>query len=90
MPVFDWVLPNVSHWANETHPRHGAGFYYGVPWRAATCTNVFCRGEARLARHVSPQRVLFALRAIISWHNVNKVLTENTPMAYLTGEACLA
>ena len=35
-------LPNVSHWANETHPRHGAGFYYGVPWRDATRTNVFC------------------------------------------------
>ena len=39
-------LPNVSHWANETHPRHGAGFYYGVPWRAATRINVFCRDEA--------------------------------------------
>ena len=28
--------------------------------------------------------------ANISRHNVNKVLTENTPTAYLTGEACLA
>ena len=43
------------------------------------------------ARHASPAiipwRVLFALRAIILWHDVN---IKNTPMAYLTGEACLA
>ena len=27
---------------------------------------------------------------IAPWHDVNKVLTENTPLAYLTGEARLA
>ena len=31
-----------------------AGFYYGVPWRAATGINVFCRTEVCLARHVAP------------------------------------
>jgi len=29
-----------------------AGFYYGVPWRAATRINVFCRIEVCLARPV--------------------------------------
>ena len=50
----------------------------------------FCSCESCCTRLITPWRVLFALRAIISWHNVNKVLTENTPKAYLTGEACLA
>ena len=31
----DEYLPNVLHWAKSTHHRHTAGFYYGVPWRAA-------------------------------------------------------
>ncbi len=46
VPVFDRFSPNVSHWAKNTHHRHTAGFYYGVPWRAATRINVFCRDEA--------------------------------------------
>ena len=58
------IPPNVSHWANDTHRRYTAGFYYGVPWRAATRINVFCRGEARLARHLMTR--IFALCAIIS------------------------
>ena len=46
-PFFDWFSPNVSHWANNTHHRHTAGFNYGVPWHAATRTYVFCRSAAR-------------------------------------------
>ena len=49
VPVFDWFSPNVLHWVESAHPRHTVGFYSGVPWRAATRINVFCRGEARLA-----------------------------------------
>ena len=46
VPVFDRFSPNVSHWANAAHRRCSEGFYYGVPWRAATRINVFCRDEA--------------------------------------------
>ena len=55
-PFLIVVSSNVSHWANETHPRHTAGFYYGVPWRAATRTNVFCMGDGvpRPIRHNVP------------------------------------
>ena len=80
--------PNVSHWASNTHHRHTAGFNYGVPWRAATRNNVFCRGEARRARPV--MTCIIRIACNFSWHDVNKVLTENAPTAYLTGEACLA
>ena len=45
-------------------------------------------GEARLARRL--MTCIFALCAIFSWYDVNKALTEYTPKAYLTGEACLA
>ena len=52
-PFFDCFSPNVLHWANNTHRRHTAGFYYGVPWRAATRNNVFCMGDGvpRPIRH---------------------------------------
>ena len=59
-----------------------------MPWRAATCNNVFFRSEARLARPVMTCIIRIACDYL--WHDVNKVLTENTPLAYLTGEACLA
>ena len=52
------MSPNVLHWANNAHHRHTAGFYYGVPWRAATCNNVFFTGEARLAQIDITYRIL--------------------------------
>jgi len=45
--------------------------------------NVFENCKARIQAYI-------IWIAIISWHDVNKVLTENTPMAYLTGKAHIA
>ena len=59
------MSPNVSHWANETHPRHTAGFYYGVPWRAATGINVFLR--ARLAQIDITYRIYHVVMYINYW-----------------------
>ena len=65
--MFCMMSPNVSHWANETHPRHTAGFYYGVPWRAATRNNVFFTGEARLAQIDITYRIYHVVMYINYW-----------------------
>ena len=36
-PFFDCFSPNVLHWANETHPRHTAGFYAHSDYFTVCC-----------------------------------------------------
>ena len=55
------MSPNVSHWANNTHRRHTAGF--NTACHGAPCTNVFCRGVCQNVKNLrfAPPSVFFAL-----------------------------
>ena len=69
-----YIPPNVKRWTNNTHRRHTAGFYYGVPWRAAT--------TAMLSENT--QRAFYG-RGVPRPNN-----DMDTMRTALAGEACLA
>jgi len=84
-PIVDDSLIMLKHNILPLSDKRRIAFYSSL-----SGYQCFCSCESCCTRLITLWRVLFVLRAFILWHDVNKVLTENTPTAYLTGEARFA